>query len=755
MPSPPANAEAIGKYRVTNAANDMGGLGAQVFFAVEPDTPARERQFRIKLLDVQGLDRAKALRELRLVRRLKHEAIPPVVEYFEHGRQLAVVFETLDGLWLDQIFDHLERDDERLPLQAIWRIGLGICGALAAAHLLADAQGRVLHVGHSCLAPDQIHISWSGAVRVYGIGLRSVFADATRGGRSRLFFAPEYQPKGIAAGPRADVFGAGAILWALLSGEPPVPGESLAKIAELRADVPEPIASGINLAVERSVSARRISCQQLEERLGKALEGGSEPEELRRAMEVFRNTTAQAISDLPHIVVPSGEEDEQGIATTEVPRGDSEPDVDESDEQVERPPPAIPRPRSSAPTDGSGDQAETVPPVRAGQRRPGGTGARKDVHEQVTIPAAGSDPPEDDPPGLASKPPVRDDSVVKRISSLFDDIGALPKPKPGDDPPDGEAAKADPTKVPVPPAGTDDEAKSAATDSGAGADGVADLAWSEPEEETERPGASDSTATSSDSTATSSDTPGKLPDGAPGGERDQPLAVAVAADATAPTDEDRATTGDDEAQSAPPEGPEPALAEPAAAVPSGPPKAQPGKTDAKGRGVSPLMAVLLALIVGAAGFAAAWLLKPSGSTSLPTAPTATESAAVPSSSAPAPPPRAAPTATVDGGAADASAVEAAPDASVEPPVDDVAEPGGDGSELLSYEGYLTVKSRVTAEVYVQGIHLGPTNRKIKSRCRQRFIRLRDPASGQWLTKGDAVRIKCMGSTTATIDPPAP
>ena len=89
-----------------------------------------------------------------------------------------------------------------------------------------------------------------------------------------------------------------------------------------------------------------------------------------------------------------------------------------------------------------------------------------------------------------------------------------------------------------------------------------------------------------------------------------------------------------------------------------------------------------------------------------------------------------------------------------PPVDESGATG-DGSELLSYEGYLTVRSRIAADVYVQGIRVGSTNRKLKSRCRQRFIRLRDPASGQWLTDGDAVRILCMSSTTVTIEPPAP
>ena len=399
-----------------------------------------------------------------------------------------------------------------------------------------------------------------------------------------------------------DVYGVGAILWVLLTGEQSAAGERLAKITELRDGVPEPVALGIDLALEPTVSARRISCQQLEQRLERALDGGSDPVELRSTMEGFRDQAFAAGASSPPALEPSEEDSE--------------------------------------------DEVEPLPPTLPRRGAPGGLAAPIDSEEQVTIPAPRSEPPKGHQPGPESLPAVGDDSVVERISSLFDGIEPEQSElKPGDGEPEGEAPE------PVP---------------------------SEPEGE---------------------DTP---------------------AEAGSST--------------------------PAAAVhqaPSGPPA---GETAATRRGVSPLVAALLALIVGAAGFAAAWLLKPSGaSTSLPasTAPTTKGSPAAPSGSAPTPAPSAEPTSGLDVGAADASAAEAAPDA------------GGDGSELLSYEGYLTVQSRVTADVYVQGIVVGPTNRKNKSRCQQRFIRLRDSASGKWLTSGEAVRIACMSATTVTIDPPAP
>jgi hypothetical protein len=100
--------------------------------------------------------------------------------------------------------------------------------------------------------------------------------------------------------------------------------------------------------------------------------------------------------------------------------------------------------------------------------------------------------------------------------------------------------------------------------------------------------------------------------------------------------------------------------------------------------------------------------------------------------------------------ASASASGAAPAAGDLPAVTD--EHGGDGSDLLSNKGYLIVRSPVSAEVVVQGVSRGMTNEKLISSCYTRNVRLRDPDSKAWVTKGQAVKVTCMGTTTVTIVP---
>lgn len=70
--------------------------------------------------------------------------------------------------------------------------------------------------------------------------------------------------------------------------------------------------------------------------------------------------------------------------------------------------------------------------------------------------------------------------------------------------------------------------------------------------------------------------------------------------------------------------------------------------------------------------------------------------------------------------------------------------------LLSYQGYLTVRSNTKADVAVQGLVNGKTNFKMMVRCGQRNVRLRK-SDGTWLTEGAPILITCMQHTVTTID----
>ncbi|MEQ9323154.1 MAG: hypothetical protein RIF41_28565, partial [Polyangiaceae bacterium] len=165
----------------------------------------------------------------------------------------------------------------------------------------------------------------------------------------------------------------------------------------------------------------------------------------------------------------------------------------------------------------------------------------------------------------------------------------------------------------------------------------------------------------------------------------------------------------------------------------------------KSRGPWIAFAVVGALILAGGAFALGWVIKPSAPDRAPAdaaPPTPT------SSDAPAPDEQATAEPASSGN-------EAAPATSTKPSAEpaDPAEPTkADLAELLSYEGYLTVTSSADAEVYVQGMHVGPTNKRLVSKCYQRFVRLKKGTNGEWITPGRPVRIACMSSTTVEINP---
>jgi hypothetical protein len=135
------------------------------------------------------------------------------------------------------------------------------------------------------------------------------------------------------------------------------------------------------------------------------------------------------------------------------------------------------------------------------------------------------------------------------------------------------------------------------------------------------------------------------------------------------------------------------------------------------------------------GFAAGWLLKPS---------------AEPSTTAPAPEPKAASAAPASAGPIETPPVIIPPavTASEEglPPVREST----DTKALEPTEGHLVVRSPSDAYVYVQGVRRGRTNEKVRCACDTRFVRLRSVATNDWMGDGQPVAILCGATTTITI-----
>lgn len=96
----------------------------------------------------------------------------------------------------------------------------------------------------------------------------------------------------------------------------------------------------------------------------------------------------------------------------------------------------------------------------------------------------------------------------------------------------------------------------------------------------------------------------------------------------------------------------------------------------------------------------------------------------------------------------ASAASSSASAEEPPRVNWLDAPSTPADGLLSFQGYLTVDSKLDADVYVNGVNAGRTNSRFLTKCGDKNVRLK--AQDGWKTAGAAVRIVCMRHTTIRL-----
>ena len=239
-----------GRYRLL-ARLGRGGMGT-VYEAVDVRL---DRVVAVKVmrwgLGESGDDTAwvgRFVQEAKLAARL---SLPEVVAVHDQGwdrdgDHVYLVMELVRGRDLRAVL----RDAGRLsPSQAL-AVLEPVAQALAGAH----AQGLV----HRDVKPENVLLADDGRVKVADFGLARAVEDS-RGTRQSsglvgtvVYLSPE-QLDGRPAGPAADVYACGILLWEALTGTPPYTGAPGHVVAQhLTADVPPPssVVDGVPPAVD-------------------------------------------------------------------------------------------------------------------------------------------------------------------------------------------------------------------------------------------------------------------------------------------------------------------------------------------------------------------------------------------------------------------------------------------------------------------------------------------------------------------------
>lgn len=164
------------------------------------------------------------LDEGRLAARLDH---PNVCQIYKLGHAQGantyyMAMEYIDGVGLNTILRESARRGLPLPFEHCCQIMIGACSGLDYAHSCTDSHGQPLHLVHRDISPQNLMITFDGAVKVvdFGIAKAATQIQHTRAGVVKgkyAYMSPE-QATADTLDLRSDIFALGVVLWEMTTG---------------------------------------------------------------------------------------------------------------------------------------------------------------------------------------------------------------------------------------------------------------------------------------------------------------------------------------------------------------------------------------------------------------------------------------------------------------------------------------------------------------------------------------------------------
>lgn len=159
--------------------------------------------------------------EARIVARIRHPNVVPIVDVIESPEGLLLVMEYVHGESLSRLLRQARATNAEVPLRVASAVMHGALLGLHAAHETKGPSGELLDVVHRDVSPQNIIVGADGVARVldFGVAKAAGRAQVTREGQIKgklTYMAPE-QIRGK-VDRRADIFAASIVLWEALAG---------------------------------------------------------------------------------------------------------------------------------------------------------------------------------------------------------------------------------------------------------------------------------------------------------------------------------------------------------------------------------------------------------------------------------------------------------------------------------------------------------------------------------------------------------
>jgi serine/threonine protein kinase len=221
--------------------------------------------------------------EAKIAGQLSHANIVPIYELGKIGDSHYIAMEYVWGKDLLQIMNRFRRMRKRMPPAMVAFIASKMCEALEYAHTKRDRRGAPLNLIHRDISPQNILVSYDGAVKLIDFGIAKAASRTTKTQAGVLkgkfgYMSPE-QVRGLPIDLRSDIFAVGTCMYEMLTADRLFVGESdfstlekvrhaaVAPPSEMVPDVPKDFDSIVMKALAREPADRWQTAGEMQEAL--------------------------------------------------------------------------------------------------------------------------------------------------------------------------------------------------------------------------------------------------------------------------------------------------------------------------------------------------------------------------------------------------------------------------------------------------------------------------------------------------------
>ncbi len=220
----PSTVQRVGRY-VLFEEFARGGM-ASVHFARLLGSEGFSRVVAVKRVRARFHDsdehRRALLTEARLASRIRHPNVVQTLDIVVEAGIAHVVMEYVHGVTVSELFAEASVRCERTPIGIAVGIIADALQGLHAAHEARDAEGKPLGIVHRDISPQNIHVGVDGHARLLDFGIAKALdrTQVTAPGvvKGKIAYMAREHLNGAPVTRQADVYGAGVVLWEMLTG---------------------------------------------------------------------------------------------------------------------------------------------------------------------------------------------------------------------------------------------------------------------------------------------------------------------------------------------------------------------------------------------------------------------------------------------------------------------------------------------------------------------------------------------------------